>query len=64
MKAGQCALSPADIRSKAREWYCRQLDVIALAHGTSWPTHRDWVESYLKEELRQRLEALGWRPRA
>ncbi len=35
---------------------------IAKAHGASWPEHKEWIEDYLREELRERLHALGWRP--
>lgn len=57
-------LTPAQIRARTAEWYDRQIAVIALAHGSSWPEHRDWIESYLKQEIRERLLELGWRPKA
>lgn len=50
-----------DIRRKARAWYDRQLTICAEKHGASWPAHREWVEDYLKEELRQKLQKQGWR---
>lgn len=57
------AQTPAQIRAAAQAWYERQIEVAAMAHGSSWPQHREWVEAYLREELRERLIALGWRPR-
>lgn len=60
----QKPLTPAQIRARAVEWYDRQIAIIALAHGPSWPEHREWIEAYLKEEIRERLLALGWRPKA
>lgn len=54
-------LSPHEIRERARAWHSRQIESIAKAHGASWPQHRDWIEDYLKAELRERLHALGWR---
>ena len=54
-------LTPDEIRAQAKAWYQRQIDVLSKAHGESWEANREWVEDYLKEELRQRLEARGWR---
>ncbi len=56
-------LTPAEIRQRGRQWFDRQIEVIALAHGPSWPEHRAWVEQYLLAELRERLLQLGWRDR-
>ncbi|MGI4778019.1 MAG: hypothetical protein ACRYGA_07850 [Janthinobacterium lividum] len=56
-------LTHSEIRQRAKAWYERQIEIIAKAHGDSWPTHRDWIDSYLKEEIRQRLWDLGWRPK-
>ncbi|RYG57331.1 MAG: hypothetical protein EON56_02660 [Alphaproteobacteria bacterium] len=55
-------LSREEVLARARAWYTRQLNVISKAHGSSWPEHREWVEAYLKEEIRERLYDLGWRP--
>lgn len=63
MKTAQAPLTPAEVREKAAAWYARQVELLAKCHGDRWPEHREWVESYLKEELRQRLIALGWRPK-
>lgn len=56
-------LSPDEVRKRAATWYERQLQLAAAAHGNAWPEHREWVEDYLKEELRLRLIARGWRPK-
>lgn len=55
--------SPAEIRAAAQAWYEAQLALAAAKHGNAWPEHREWVVAYLREELRGRLIALGWRPR-
>lgn len=57
-------LTPVEIRRRAEAWYERQIENLAKAHGTSWPEHKEWLEDYLREELRQRLHALGWRQTA
>ncbi len=54
--------SPSEIKARAEAWYSRQMASIAKAHGASWPEHKEWIEDYLREELRERLHALGWRP--
>lgn len=64
MKVDRAQLSQAEIKAKAGAWYARQLEVLAACHGSRWPHHRSWLEQYLQEELRQRLLALGWRPKA
>lgn len=49
------------IRAKAERWYQAQVEKAAMAHGDRWAEHREWVENYLQEELRQRLTAIGWK---
>ncbi len=56
-------LTPAEMRERAAKWFDRQIEIISKAHGPSWPEHREWIEDYLREEIRQRLIALGWRPK-
>lgn len=58
----QAAASPAEVLALAERWLIRQREILAKAHGSSWPQHREWVEAYLREEVRQRLIARGWRP--
>lgn len=62
--AAPAPLTPANIRARAEGWYARQIKTIAESHGNAWPDHRQWIEDYLREELRQRLHALGWRSKA
>ncbi len=57
-------LTPAEVRSRAEAWHARQIAIIAKAHGSSWPKHKEWIEDHLKEEIRQRLHALGWRAKS
>lgn len=52
---------PPDVRHQIRNWYDRQLNLCAQKHGASWPHTRAWVQDYLKEELRRKLLAQGWR---
>lgn len=64
MKVARSELTPTEIREKAESWFARQVETLAMCHGKEWPARQEWCESYLKEELRQRLVAIGWRPRA
>jgi len=59
--APEKTLSAAQVRAEAQGWYDRQLDTSARCMGAQWPANREWVEVYLKTELRERLIALGWR---
>lgn len=59
----QQELTAAEVRERAEAWFARQIETLAMCHGKQWPDRREWIESYLKEELRQRLIAIGWRPR-
>jgi hypothetical protein len=56
-------LDEAEARQLAQEWFDRQIATISKAHGDSWPEHREWIEDYLREEIRERLEARGWKRR-
>lgn len=56
-------LSPTEIRARSAVWYERQRDTISKCLGKRWPVHQEWIEQYLREELRQRLLQLGWRPK-
>ena len=53
-----------EIRARVEAWHARQIETISRAHGRSWPKHADWIESYLKAEIRERLHALGWRAKS
>jgi len=61
MKTAERPPSPAEVQALARAWYERQIELLAKCHGTNWPLYQEWLESYLKEQVRQRLIALGWR---
>lgn len=62
MKVAQ-AQSAAEVRAIAAAWYQQQVDRLQKCLGPSWPAHREWIESYLAEEVRQKLIARGWRPK-
>lgn len=55
------SLSPEQIRSSALKWYERQMFRAAAGHGLFWSENKNWIAEYLKEEIRQRLLARGWR---
>lgn len=55
--------TPEQIRELSKQWYARQIEVLAACHGKDWERNRAWLEDYLQAELRERLLALGWRPR-
>jgi len=57
-------MSHEEMAAAGEAWYQRQLVILEKAHGESWPEHRAWLEDYLKEELRQRFIANGWRPKS
>jgi hypothetical protein len=46
---------PAELLPQASAWFARQLAQLEKAHGPHWPAHRDWLVSYLNEELRERV---------
>lgn len=56
-------LTPAEVKDRAQGWFDRQVAVISKAHGDSWPDHKEWIEEYLKAEIKERLVARGWRPK-
>lgn len=60
MKPTDQPLDPAVVRRQANEWFHRQCEISARCLGPSWPAHQAWIEDYLKEELRERLLAMGW----
>lgn len=55
--------TPAQVRATAEAWFRHQAELLRQCHGSSWSQHREWVLDYLREEVRQRLIARGWRPR-
>jgi len=52
----------SEILAAARRWYEAELERCARAHRTCWREHQEWVEAYLREEVRLRLVARGWEP--
>lgn len=62
MKVEPKQMTPAQMLAAAEDYYARQMVLLEKCHGTSWPERREWISDYLKEELRQRLIARGWRP--
>lgn len=57
------AETPEQVLALAKQWHARQVEILCTALGPSWPEHREWVLDYLREEVRLRLIARGWRPR-
>jgi hypothetical protein len=53
--------TPAQIREMSRAWFDKQVEILKKAHGARWPEHEEWLTAYLREELRERLVAIGWR---
>lgn len=62
MNQASTPLSPEARLARAELWFTRQVAVLAACYGESWPEHRSTIEGCLKDELRQRLIAEGWRP--
>ncbi len=55
--------TPEQVLALAKAWHVRQVEILRAALGPLWPQHREWVLDYLREEIRLRLIARGWRPR-
>lgn len=55
-------MNAADLKIAAQRWYDAQLQRLAQLHGVHWAANRDWIDAYLRAELKQRLLANGWRP--
>ena len=55
--------TPAEIKELSRVWFDKQIEILKKAHGPRWPDHEEWLTAYLREELRERLIARGWRPK-
>lgn len=55
--------SPAQTLAVAEAWYAAQMARLEQCLGSRWQDHQAWLQAYLREELRQRLMALGWRPK-
>lgn len=53
-----------EVQRLAEAWFERQVERLSRLHGSAWPKHREWVEDYLRGELRRRLLDLGWRKAA
>lgn len=62
-EAAPSRLPPTEVRELAERWYASQLERLAQRHGSHWPALEAWLKGYLREEIRQRLVAIGWRPR-
>jgi hypothetical protein len=54
-------LTPDEVKANAKEWYRRQCEISQKALGTAWEAHREWIEAYLLQEVKERLAARGWR---
>lgn len=57
-------MTPDEMKQKAQAWFDRQLEKSRAAMGDEkFAEHREWLEEYLREDLRLRLVAIGWRAR-
>lgn len=63
MNAPTMDQAAAQDRAVAENWYRQQIGRVSQCLGPSWPAHREWVEAYLAEEVRQMLIERGWRPK-
>jgi hypothetical protein len=63
--ADKAAGSAADIQRLAEQWFARELARSRTAMGErGFEAHSKWIAEYLREEIRQRLVARGWRAAA
>ena len=51
----------AELQALAQAWFKQQIERARARHGNRWDGHKEWVAAYLREEVRQRLAARGWR---
>ena len=63
MRVDADSMTPDQVRAAAKAWYAKQIETLRECHGREWPQHREWIEAYLREQLRQRLIERGWRPK-
>jgi hypothetical protein len=63
MPAESRTLTREEIHQRAQAWFAREMDAAQKAQGAAWPQHQEWVADYLRQEIRQRLQAIGWRPK-
>ena len=54
-------MTAAELQAKAEQWFRQQVERAQARHGSRWDEHRDWIVDYLREQVRQRLAARGWR---
>lgn len=51
-----------EVQAIVNTWHRRQLAMLRMALGEeSWPVVQPWIKSLLREEVRTRLAAMGWR---
>lgn len=62
MKVSQEPESVEHIRAQAQAWYESQMAKAERSLGPLWPAFKDWIDDYVRAELRERLIARGWRP--
>lgn len=55
-------LSAAEMQREAEAWFERQVARLQRIHGPAWHHTGEWVQDYLRAQLRMRLLELGWRP--
>lgn len=53
-------MTATEIKAAAQRWYERELQQAEVTHGARWPEHKEWVDDYLRAELKLRLVARGW----
>jgi hypothetical protein len=54
----------AEQKALAEAWFQRWVTKLEAHHGARWPDVETFVLGYLRQELRMRLLATGWRPKA
>lgn len=47
---------PAELLSRARAWFTREVRKLEKHHGPHWPAVKDWLADYLRAELRELVE--------
>ena len=60
MNVGTSTMSPTTVRAEEQRWYEAQVRALEALLGDRWAEHHEWIDNYLRAEIRARLIAKGW----
>lgn len=56
-QAQEVVISGDELRARANRWHTAELERATRGMGRRWPEHREWVDDYVRTELRELLLA-------